>query len=130
MADSKNIHEVNGKDQFELEVLNSDADYILIDFWAEWCTPCRLVAPIVEEIANTLEGKIKVVKVDVDSNQEIAMQYQILSIPTLMLFKPKSAEDSSERPNSIMVGARPKPAILQWLHEQGVDTDAAAEDKT
>jgi len=60
---------------------------VLVDFWAEWCGPCRLVAPIVEELAGEYAGKLKVTKVDVDDNQNLAMRYQIMSIPTLGVFR-------------------------------------------
>ena len=67
-------------------VLNSDIP-VLVDFWAEWCGPCRMVGPIVEQLAQSLEGKVKVSKLNVDQNQEIAMKYNIQSIPSLVLFK-------------------------------------------
>ncbi len=71
---------------FESEVLKADLP-VLVDFWAEWCGPCRMVAPIVEELAGEYAGKLKVTKVDVDDNQQIAMRYSIMSIPTLGVFK-------------------------------------------
>ncbi len=71
---------------FESEVLKADLP-VLVDFWAEWCGPCRMVAPIVEELAGEYAGKLKVTKVDVDDNQSIAMRYSIMSIPTLGVFK-------------------------------------------
>ena len=67
-------------------VLNSDMP-VLVDFWAEWCGPCRMVGPIVEQLAQSLEGKVKVFKLNVDQNQEIAMKYNVQSIPTLVIFK-------------------------------------------
>ena len=76
---------VTGKD-FEAEVLKSDLP-VLVDFWAEWCGPCRMVGPIVDEIAEELQGKLKVVKVNVDDAQDLAGNYQVMSIPTLLLFK-------------------------------------------
>ena len=72
--------------QWSEKVLNSDIP-VLIDFWAEWCGPCRMVGPIVEQLAQSLEGKVKVSKLNVDQNQEIAMKYNIQSIPSLVLFK-------------------------------------------
>ena len=67
-------------------VLNSDIP-VLVDFWAEWCGPCRMVGPIVEQLAQSLNGKVKVSKLNVDQNQEIAMKYNVQSIPSLILFK-------------------------------------------
>ena len=74
------------EDTFEQEVLKSDLP-VLVDFWAEWCGPYRMVAPIVEELAGEYAGRLKVTKVDVDDNQRLAMRYSIMSIPTLGLFK-------------------------------------------
>ncbi len=71
---------------FEQEVLKSDSP-VLIDFWAVWCGPCKMIGPVVEEIANEYEGKLKVGKLDVDKNPEVSMKFGIRSIPTLMVFK-------------------------------------------
>ncbi|OFX27494.1 MAG: thioredoxin [Armatimonadetes bacterium RBG_16_67_12] len=71
---------------FDGEVLKSDLP-VLVDFWAEWCGPCRMVAPIVEELAGEYTGRLKVAKVDVDDNQNLAMRYSIMSIPTLGVFR-------------------------------------------
>ena len=95
------------QDNFQQEVLDSDIP-VLVDFWATWCGPCRMVAPIVAEIAQEMDGKIKVGKVDVDENQELAMTYRVASIPTLMVFK-------NGQPVSTIVGARPKAAIMEML---------------
>ncbi|MBN2509912.1 MAG: thioredoxin [Spirochaetales bacterium] len=74
------------KDNFETEVLKSDIP-VLVDFWAEWCVPCRMVAPVLEEIAQEYAGKLKVAKLNVDDVGEVAQTYSIISIPTLMVFK-------------------------------------------
>jgi thioredoxin 1 len=85
---------------FNQAVLKSDQP-ILVDFWAVWCGPCRMVAPVVDEIAREHEGKLKVMKLDVDDNQNTAMAYGVMSIPTLILFK-------NGQPVERIVGFRPK----------------------
>ena len=85
---------------FNQAVLKSDQP-ILVDFWAVWCGPCRMVAPLVDEIAREHEGKLKVMKLDVDDNQNTAMAYGVMSIPTLILFK-------NGQPVERIVGFRPK----------------------
>ena len=94
-------------DSFDVDVLKADGP-VLVDFWAEWCGPCRLVAPVLEEIAKDYAGKITVVKVNVDENPKIARDYQILSIPTMSVFSGGQVVKS-------IVGARPKAAILNEL---------------
>ncbi len=74
------------EDNFNDEVINSETP-VLVDFWAEWCGPCRAIAPIIEEIAPNYLGKLKIVKCNVDENQNIATQYDVRGIPTLLLFK-------------------------------------------
>jgi len=83
--ESEGIVQVNAMNWNDI-VLNSDMP-VLVDFWAEWCGPCRIVGPIVEQLAQSLEGKVKVFKLNVDQNQEIAMKYNVQSIPSLVLFK-------------------------------------------
>jgi thioredoxin 1 len=85
---------------FNQEVLKSETP-TLVDFWAVWCGPCRMVAPVVEEIAREQAGKLKVMKLDVDDNQNTAMAYGVMSIPTLILFK-------NGQPVERIVGFRPK----------------------
>ncbi len=85
---------------FQAEVIESDVP-VLVDFWAPWCGPCRMVAPVVEEIANERAGELKVVKMNTDENQQTAMAYNILSIPTLILFRNGQAAKT-------VVGAYPK----------------------
>ena len=96
------------EENFEEEVLNSQLP-VLVDFWATWCGPCRMVAPIVAEIAEEQEGSLKVCKVDVDENPGLAAEYGVASIPTLMVFKNGVAVNTA-------VGARPKDAILELLN--------------
>ncbi|MDP2653033.1 MAG: thioredoxin [Candidatus Omnitrophota bacterium] len=92
---------------FDQEVLKSSTP-VLVDFWAEWCGPCRMVAPIVEEIAKDLDGQLKVGKVNVDEAQELAAKYQVMSIPTLLVFKNGEVVDQ-------MVGAMPKEMLVSKL---------------
>ncbi len=98
------------EDTFDDEVLNSDLP-VLVDFWAEWCGPCRMVSPIVEELADEYEGKAKFAKVDVDENADISMEYNIRSIPSLLLFKNGEVVDQ-------VVGAVPKSQLKKKLDEQ------------
>jgi len=92
---------------FESQVLKS-AQPVVVDFWAEWCGPCRMIAPALEEIAGTMGGKVKIVKLNVDENPATAAKYGIMSIPTLMLFK--NGELASRQ-----VGAAPKQKLEQWI---------------
>lgn len=92
---------------FEQEVLKSDIP-VLVDFWAEWCAPCRMIAPIVEEIADEYDGKVKVGKLDVDSNPQVSMNYGIRSIPTILIFQ-------NGQPAEQLIGAVPKNSILEKL---------------
>ena len=92
---------------FAEEVLNSDRP-VLVDFWAEWCGPCKMVSPVLEEIAAEHQGKLRVVKLNIDENPQVARQYQIMSIPTMAVFVGGKIEKS-------IVGAKPKSALLRDL---------------
>ena len=92
---------------FEAEVLKATGP-VVIDFWAEWCGPCRMIAPALEEIAEQLGDKVKIVKLNVDENPNVAAKYGIMSIPTLMMFK--NGEIASRQ-----VGAAPKQKLQQWI---------------
>src|SRR5947209_15662194 len=92
---------------FDTEVLKA-SEPVVVDFWAEWCGPCRMISPALEEIAGSMNGKVKVVKLNVDENPATASKYGIMSIPTLMIFK--NGELASRQ-----VGAVPKLKIEQWI---------------
>jgi thioredoxin 1 len=92
---------------FQTEVLNS-AEPVVVDFWAEWCGPCKMIAPALEEISNEMTGKVKVVKLNIDDNPELAAQFGVRSIPTLAIFKGGKVAD-------IKVGAAPKTALTAWI---------------
>jgi thioredoxin 1 len=92
---------------FQAEVLDSTQP-VVVDFWAEWCGPCKMIGPSLEEISNELAGKVKVVKLNIDENPELAAQFGVRSIPTLAMFKGGEVAD-------IKVGAAPKTALSAWI---------------
>ena len=95
------------EENFENEVLNSDKP-VLVDFWAQWCGPCRMLGPIIEEIANDYEGKVKVGKLNVDEQPTLASKYGIASIPTVIVFK-------NGKPEKTLVGLRSKNEIENMI---------------
>jgi len=103
------------KDNFEQEVLKSDQP-VLLDLWAAWCGPCRMVSPIVDEIAQEYDGKLKVGKIDVDAEQELATAFQVQSIPMILVMKDGEFVSGA-------LGARPKAALIEALE---LDTHTAA----
>ncbi|MET0747995.1 MAG: thioredoxin [Rhizobium sp.] len=92
---------------FQSEVLDS-VEPVVVDFWAEWCGPCKMIAPSLEEISVEMAGKVKVVKLNIDENPELAAKFGVRSIPTLALFKAGEVAD-------IKVGAAPKSALSSWI---------------
>jgi thioredoxin 1 len=92
---------------FESEVLKA-TNPVVVDFWAEWCGPCRMIAPALEEIAGSLNGKVKIVKLNVDENPKTAAKYGIQSIPTLLMFK-------NGQMASRQIGALPKQKLEDWI---------------
>ena len=97
------------KDNFEQEVLKSSIP-VVVDFWATWCGPCQMLAPVLEEVANELEGKIKVGKVNVDEQMELALEYKISSIPTLLVFENGEIKKKN-------LGFLPKDLLLKFINE-------------
>ena len=107
MANENVIH-IGSEEAFD-QLIAGDTP-VLVDFWATWCGPCRMIAPIVEEIANAYAGRAIVAKVDVDEQGELAQRYRVMNIPTLMLFKQGQLVDKA-------IGARPKVALEQMLNK-------------
>jgi thioredoxin 1 len=92
---------------FEADVLKS-SEPVVVDFWAEWCGPCRMIGPALEEISTELQGKVKIAKVNIDENQAIASQLGIRSIPTLFIYKDGQKVDQK-------IGAAPKGDLARWI---------------
>ncbi len=103
MTAIKNCNE----NDFENEVLKSNLP-VIVDFWAEWCGPCKMLTPILEELSNEMKNEINVVKVNLDENQDLAMKYSIRSIPSLLLFKEGNLIDTK-------IGLLPKSEIVTWF---------------
>lgn len=93
---------------FQSDVLNA-AEPVVVDFWAEWCGPCKMIAPALEEISAEMAGKVKIVKLNIDENPELAARYGVRSIPTMMIFKGGEVAD-------MKVGAAPKTALSSWIN--------------
>lgn len=92
---------------FEKDVLKANG-HVLVDFWAEWCGPCRQLAPIVDDVANELKGKLEVFKVNIDENPEVPAKYNVRGIPTLVIFK-------NGAPVATKVGSLPKSSLVEWI---------------
>tara|TARA_B100000029_G_scaffold411037_1_gene413201 strand:- start:562 stop:882 length:321 start_codon:yes stop_codon:yes gene_type:complete len=102
------ITHTNDKD-FEQDVIQSDIP-VLIDFWAEWCGPCKMIGPVLEELSKEMDGKIKVVKVDVDQNNQTAIKFAVRSIPTLIIIKDGSVQGQH-------IGAASKGQIQEFINQ-------------
>ncbi len=142
---ANNIHNVKNAEEFDNKLKELTDKFVLVDFWAEWCGPCKAAEPVIERLAEGLEEQLEVVKVDVDNNRELAERYGIMSIPTMYLYASQKAvaeneekeddekgvifaeDEHTERKFSVAVGFRPEPMMLQWMQAVGVDTDKMAE---
>ena len=102
------VHSIK-ENSFENEVVNSDLP-VLIDFWADWCSPCKEIAPFLEEISNEMKDKIKIVKINIDENPNIPNQYGVQSIPTLIIF-------NKGNPVSTKVGSSTKSELISWISD-------------
>ncbi len=95
---------------FEIEVLKETSP-VVVDFWAEWCGPCKMLSPILEEVSMEMREKVKIVKVNLDENQDLAMKYSVRSIPTLLLFSEGELIDAK-------IGLSPKDDIISWINSK------------
>ena len=102
-------HKVDNNN-FKADVLDASGP-VVVDFWAEWCGPCKMIGPSLEEISKEMEGKVKITKLNIDENPELAAKFGVRSIPTLMIFKDGEVAD-------IKVGALPKTALSHWISGQ------------
>jgi thioredoxin 1 len=93
---------------FDKDVLQAGQP-VVVDFWAEWCGPCRMIAPALEEISSEMAGKVTVAKLNIDENPDVALRFGVRSIPTLILF-------SGGKPAAIQVGALPKSRLVEWIN--------------
>lgn len=103
---SENIKHITDA-SFDAEVLKSELP-VLVDFWAEWCGPCKMIAPALEEISEELAGQVKIAKINIDENQAMAVKYGVRSIPMLVMFK-------DGEPMAVQVGAAPKSKLSDWI---------------
>lgn len=97
------------KENFDAEVLQSNVP-VLVDFWAPWCGPCKMVGPVMEQLSEEFAGKAKIAKIDVDSQGELAVRYNVMSVPTMIIFKNGEIVDQS-------IGALPKPHFVDMLNK-------------